>query len=110
MYIYVAGTTPFVRCAFTTHTGVTTGHITVPYVLPIAAHYTWAGQTIKLGALLKLAAYVNNPCLLHAAASIMRAGVTTGPVTVPFVLAIGIGFSKAVGASEGFGMVSLHAA
>jgi hypothetical protein len=35
------------------------------------------------------------------------AGVTTGPVTVPFVLAIGIGFSKAVGASEGFGMVSL---
>lgn len=31
------------------------------------------------------------------------AGVTTGPVTVPFVLAIGIGFAKAVEAPEGFG-------
>ncbi|WIA21511.1 hypothetical protein OEZ85_000714 [Tetradesmus obliquus] len=35
------------------------------------------------------------------------AGVTTGPVTVPFVLAIGIGFSKAVDASEGFGMLTV---
>lgn len=36
----------------------------------------------------------------------MRAGVTTGPVTVPFVLSLGIGFSKAVGASEGFGILT----
>ncbi|KAI3426322.1 hypothetical protein D9Q98_008695 [Chlorella vulgaris] len=35
------------------------------------------------------------------------AGVTTGPVTVPFVLAIGIGFSKAVGSAEGFGMLTI---
>jgi hypothetical protein len=28
-------------------------------------------------------------------------------VTVPFVLAIGIGFSKAVGAPEGFGMLTV---
>jgi len=35
------------------------------------------------------------------------AGVTTGPVTVPFVLSIGIGFSKAVGAPEGFGMLTV---
>lgn len=34
------------------------------------------------------------------------AGVTTGPVTVPFVLSLGVGFSKAVGASEGFGMLT----
>jgi len=34
------------------------------------------------------------------------AGVTTGPVTVPFVLSTGIGFSKAVGAEEGFGMLT----
>ena len=34
------------------------------------------------------------------------AGVTTGPVTVPFVLSTGIGFSKAVGAEEGFGILT----
>jgi hypothetical protein len=28
-------------------------------------------------------------------------------VTVPFVLSIGIGFSKAVGAPEGFGMLTV---
>jgi hypothetical protein len=40
---------------------------------------------------------------------LVHTGVTIDPVTVPFVLAIGIGFSKAVGANEGFGMVSLQA-
>lgn len=35
------------------------------------------------------------------------AGVTTGPVTVPFVLSIGIGFSMAVGSSEGFGILTI---
>ncbi|WIA41647.1 hypothetical protein OEZ86_009003 [Tetradesmus obliquus] len=35
------------------------------------------------------------------------AGVTTGPVTVPFVMSIGVGFSKAVGAAEGFGMLTI---
>jgi hypothetical protein len=34
------------------------------------------------------------------------AGVTTGPVTVPFVLSIGVGFATAVGSSEGFGMLT----
>ncbi|EKX46633.1 hypothetical protein GUITHDRAFT_86619 [Guillardia theta CCMP2712] len=34
------------------------------------------------------------------------AGVTTGPVTVPFVLSIGIGFSKATSAQEGFGILT----
>ncbi|KXZ45044.1 hypothetical protein GPECTOR_59g652 [Gonium pectorale] len=34
------------------------------------------------------------------------AGVTTGPVTVPFVLSLGIGFSKATGATEGFGILT----
>jgi len=34
------------------------------------------------------------------------AGVTTGPVTVPFVLSIGIGFSKAKDAQEGFGILT----
>lgn len=34
------------------------------------------------------------------------AGVTTGPVTVPFVLSVGIGFSKARNAEEGFGILT----
>jgi hypothetical protein len=34
------------------------------------------------------------------------AGVTTGPVTVPLVLAMGLGFSGAVKATEGFGILA----
>ncbi|MBN22587.1 MAG: hypothetical protein CL678_14990 [Bdellovibrionaceae bacterium] len=35
------------------------------------------------------------------------AGVTTGPVTVPLVLAMGLGFGNAVQASDGFGILSM---
>jgi len=35
------------------------------------------------------------------------AGVTTGPVTVPLVLAMGLGISGQVGSIEGFGILSL---
>jgi hypothetical protein len=35
------------------------------------------------------------------------AGVTTGPITVPLVLAMGLGFGNAVSAIEGFGILSL---
>lgn len=35
------------------------------------------------------------------------AGVTTGPVTVPLVLAMGLGFGNAIGAVEGFGILSM---
>lgn len=35
------------------------------------------------------------------------AGVTTGPITVPLVLAMGLGFANAVGAMEGFGILAL---
>ncbi len=35
------------------------------------------------------------------------AGVTTGPVTVPLVLAMGLGFGNAVKALEGFGILSM---
>ncbi len=34
------------------------------------------------------------------------AGVTTGPVTVPLVLAMGLGFGGAVSAVEGFGILA----
>ena len=35
------------------------------------------------------------------------AGVTTGPVTVPLVLAMGLGFGNATGIIEGFGILSM---
>lgn len=35
------------------------------------------------------------------------AGVTTGPVTVPLVLAMGLGFGEAVGALDGFGILAM---
>ena len=35
------------------------------------------------------------------------AGVTTGPVTVPLVLAMGLGFGNAMGSIEGFGILSM---
>jgi hypothetical protein len=35
------------------------------------------------------------------------AGVTTGPVTVPLLLALGVGLAEAVGAAEGFGILAM---
>ena len=35
------------------------------------------------------------------------AGVTTGPITVPLVLAMGLGFGNAIGAIDGFGILSM---
>ena len=35
------------------------------------------------------------------------AGVTTGPVTVPLVLAMGLGFGNTLGSVEGFGILSM---
>jgi len=34
------------------------------------------------------------------------AGVTTGPVTVPFVLSLGVSLANAVGAEDGFGILT----
>ena len=35
------------------------------------------------------------------------AGVTTGPITVPLVLAMGLGFAKATNSLDGFGILAL---
>ena len=35
------------------------------------------------------------------------AGVTTGPVTVPLLMALGIGLGEVVGAAEGFGILAM---
>lgn len=37
---------------------------------------------------------------------IYSAGVTTGPVTVPFVLSLGLSFGKVVDAPQGFGILA----
>ena len=36
-----------------------------------------------------------------------RAGVTTGPITVPLVIAMGLGVGNSVGVVEGFGIISM---
>ena len=38
------------------------------------------------------------------------AGVTTGPVTVPLIIAIGLGLANRVGVTDGFGIISLASA
>ena len=35
------------------------------------------------------------------------AGVTTGPVTVPIILSLGLGLASATGASDGFGILAM---
>lgn len=57
----------------------------------------------KYAVALSLTAFINEDFVNIAWDS---AGVTTGPVTVPFVLSVGVGCSKAVKASEGFGILA----
>ena len=49
-------------------------------------------------------------CSYHCHTSAHAAGPqpahTAGPVTVPFVLALGLGYSKAADATEGFGILT----
>jgi hypothetical protein len=79
--------------------GIAIGVIKIVYALPIA----WLivpgyGLAIILTAL-SSEEFVN--------VAWDSAGVTTGPVTVPLVLAMGLGFGNAVGAAEGFGILAM---
>ena len=49
--------------------------------------------------------YLSNEAYVNIAWD--SAGVTTGPITVPLVLAMGLGFGDAVGSIEGFGILSM---
>ena len=49
--------------------------------------------------------YISNEDFVNIAWD--SAGVTTGPVTVPLVLAMGLGFGSAMGSLDGFGILSL---
>jgi hypothetical protein len=79
--------------------GITLGVIKIIFSIPLA----W----------LLIPAYIASLALTHFSTEEFvdiawdSAGVTTGPVTVPLVLAMGLGFGDAVGAIEGFGILSM---
>lgn len=79
--------------------GLVAGSLKILYQLPLI-YFILAKYTVAVALTLVTADAVT-------AVAWDSAGVTTGPVTVPFVLSIGIGFSKAVGGAEGFGMLTV---
>ncbi len=79
--------------------GIATGVLKIIYDIPIG----WLllpGYSIAL-----FLTYVASEEFVNVAWD--SAGVTTGPVTVPLVLAMGLGFGDAVSAVEGFGILSM---
>nr|WP_321266698.1 DUF1538 domain-containing protein [uncultured Sulfurimonas sp.] len=60
---------------------------------------------IPLYSVAVLLTYMSNEAYVNIAWD--SAGVTTGPITVPLVLAMGLGFGDAVGSIEGFGILSM---
>ena len=79
--------------------GITVGVVKLIFALPLS-HFLIPGYILLL-ILTKLSSeeFVN--------VAWDSAGVTTGPVTVPLVLAMGLGFANATGAIEGFGILSM---
>ncbi len=78
--------------------GIAVGVAKIIFTLPL----TWIlipGYAVAL-----LMTYLNSEEFVNIAWD--SAGVTTGPVTVPLVLAMGLGFGHAVGAIEGFGILA----
>ncbi len=79
--------------------GIALGILKIIYAIPIA-------YIVVPGYLLAIVlTYVSTEEFVNIAWD--SAGVTTGPVTVPLVLAMGLGFGEAVGAIEGFGILSM---
>jgi len=79
--------------------GTLTGVLKVIFALPIAALLLPAYALALVLTVLAPEEYVN--------LAWDSAGVTTGPVTVPLVLAMGLGLGHAVNAAEGFGILAL---
>lgn len=79
--------------------GITIGVIKIIFSIPIAS------LLIPLYVIGLLLTYLSSEEFVNIAWD--SAGVTTGPVTVPLVLAMGLGFGDAVGAIEGFGILSM---
>ena len=80
-------------------TGITVGVLKIIYDVPIAA------MLIPLYLLAIVLTALSSEEFVNVAWD--SAGVTTGPVTVPLVLAMGLGFGTAVKAVEGFGILSM---
>ncbi len=80
-------------------TGISLGVVKIVFNLPIS-YFLIPGYLIAA-----LLTYYSTEEFVNIAWD--SAGVTTGPVTVPLVLAMGLGFGDAVGAVEGFGILSM---
>jgi len=80
-------------------TGIAIGVLKIVYSIPIA-YLIVPGYAIAI-----FLTKVSSEEFVNVAWD--SAGVTTGPITVPLVLAMGLGFGNAVGAVEGFGILSM---
>jgi uncharacterized membrane protein (DUF2068 family) len=79
--------------------GISLGVAKIIFEIPIS-YLVVPGYLIAIGL-----TYASNEEYVNIAWD--SAGVTTGPVTVPLVLAMGLGFGNALGAVEGFGILSM---
>jgi hypothetical protein len=79
--------------------GIATGVAKIIFAIPIA-YLLVPGYLIAI-----VLTYMSNEEFVNIAWD--SAGVTTGPVTVPLVLAMGLGFGNAMGAVEGFGILAM---
>jgi hypothetical protein len=80
-------------------TGIMIGIVKIIYDIPLGYLLLPAYGIALLFTFLSTEEYVN--------IAWDSAGVTTGPITVPLVLAMGLGFGNALGASDGFGILSM---
>ena len=79
--------------------GITLGVLKIIFAVPLA-YLLVPGYSLAL-----VLTWLSNEEFVNIAWD--SAGVTTGPVTVPLVLAMGLGFGQAVSAVEGFGILSM---
>ncbi len=79
--------------------GIAMGILKIVYELPIAAIVIPAYSVAMILTAISTEEFVN--------VAWDSAGVTTGPVTVPLVLAMGLGFGNALGVTEGFGILAM---
>lgn len=80
-------------------TGISLGVAKIIFNIPIA-YLLMPGYILAI-----VLTYFSNEEFVNIAWD--SAGVTTGPVTVPLVLAMGLGFGNALDAVEGFGILSM---
>ncbi len=79
--------------------GITAGVLKIVFEIPLG-YLLVPGYTLAV-----ILSWLSNEEFVNIAWD--SAGVTTGPVTVPLVLAMGLGFGNAVSAIEGFGILSM---